>query len=310
MEPSESGGQTMPIDLVTAFRLAGAQSLEVAIFKERLEAAEADLDLATSRFLPDLQAGAGYVRHDGRLQETRGEVFDVSRSSLFAAPAVHLHADPTEAYFERLRALQVKEAVEHGAERTRAEAVVQSALLYLGLLEAQAMVGVARDAVEHSSAQTELSRRMVEVQAELRVNLTRARAALARDEQQLLQAKNNLRQASVELAVWLRLKPEVSLVPAEDRIQPLTFVHPDEKLEVLIDTAMEHRPDVRELDAGCRRSTSSRPTDTTAAAAVGLSATLATAWMSARPSAGPSRVSVSALPRASVEPRPDSGKPT
>jgi outer membrane protein TolC len=237
------------IDLITALRLAGAQNIEVQVLKERLEAATADVDAATARFLPELAVGVGYVRHDGRFQETRGEVFDVSRSSLGAGPGVRLNFDPTEAHFERLRAKQLLDAAQHAGERTRAEAMVRSAGLYLDLLKAQGYIEVARDSVAHSQAQVRLNEEMVALRAELRVNLARARAELARDEERLLRARNDLQRASVELAVWLRLPPTTLLVPADERIEPTEIVSPDASLDDLLQQALSSRPDIHELQA-------------------------------------------------------------
>jgi outer membrane protein TolC len=245
--PSEGAREV--IDLVTTLRLAGAQNIAVQVLKERLEAATADVDAATARFLPELAVGVGYVRHDGRFQETRGDVFDVSRSSLGAGPGVRLNLDPTEAHFERLRAKQLRDAAQHAGERTRAEATVQSASLYLDLLKAQGNIEVARDSVVHSQAQVRLNEEMVDLRAELRVNLARARAGLARDEERLLRARNELQKASVELAVWLRLPPTTLLVPADERIEPTEIVSPGTSLDDLLEQALSSRPDLHELQA-------------------------------------------------------------
>ncbi|MBI4603468.1 MAG: TolC family protein [Planctomycetes bacterium] len=247
LEPGE--GPREVIDLATALRLAGARNIDVKLLEERLEAARADVDAAAALFLPELAVGVGYVRHDGRFQETRGDVFDVSRSSLSAGPGVRLSLDPAGAHFERLRAKQALDAVHHGAARTRAETVVRSALLYLELVKTRGSLEVARDAVTRSREQVRVSESMVDLRAELRVNLVRARAELARDEQRLLEATSDLQRASVDLAVWLRLPPTTLIVPVEERIVPVTLVDPDEPVEKLLETALSARPDLQELEA-------------------------------------------------------------
>jgi outer membrane protein TolC len=127
--------------------------------------------------------------------------------------------------------------------------MVRSALGYLDLIRARALMEVATEARDHSRAQAELSRQMVDVQAELRVNLARALAAEARDEQRLLAAKNEARGASIALSVLLRLEPGTDLEPVDDRIEPLTLVSPERELGELIESAVESRPDLRELAA-------------------------------------------------------------
>jgi len=237
------------IDLDAALRLAGAQNVEVQVLKERLEAASAEVDAATAQFLPELAVGVGYVRHDGRFQDTRGDIFDVSRSSLGAGPGVRLNLDPTEAHFERLRAKQIHEAVQHAGERTRAEVMVRSAVLYLDLLKALGNIEVAQDSVLYSQAQVRLSEEMVGLRAELRVNLARARAEMARDEERLLRARNDIQRASVELAVWLRLPTTTLLIPADKRIEPTEIVSPDSAIDDLLQQALSSRPDLHELQA-------------------------------------------------------------
>jgi len=255
---ADAEGETERIDLVTVLRLAGAESIEVKIYQQHLEAARAELAAAGSRFLPDLNVGVVYRRHDGRIQETEGSILEVSKSSLGSGPGLSLHVDPAEAYFARLEALQVVDAVAEGGRRTRAEVMLRSALGYLDLLRAMALVEVATEARDHARAQAELSRRMVDVQAELRVNLARAQAAQARDEQRLLAAKNEVRNASVRLNVLLRLDPGTVLVPTEDRIEPLTLVSPEKELSDLIESAVETRPDLKELAALSRAASERR----------------------------------------------------
>jgi len=247
--PPATKGKTERIDLVAVLRLAGAESIDVKIYQQHLEAARADLATAGSKFLPDLNVGVVYRRHDGRIQETQGSILEASKSSLDSGPGLSLHVDPAEAYFARLEALQVVDAVREGGRRTRAEVMLRSAFGYLDLLQAKALVEVATEARDHARAQTELSRQMVDVQAELRVNLARAQAAQARDEQRLLAAQNAVRSASVDLSVLLRLEPGTVLEPAEDRIAPVTLVSPEAELSDLIENAVKSRPDLKELAA-------------------------------------------------------------
>ena len=248
--PKELGEMRVEvIDFVTALRLAGAQTVDVAVLRERIEAAKADVDQASARFLPELRLGTEYLRHDGRLQNSRGLVFDVSRSSITAQPNARLTLTPGDAYFERLRTLQLLEATEHGEDRTEAESMVRAAMLYYRLLGAQAQVAVAREAVELTQAQVELNERLVEAEAELRVNLVRAQAEAAREQERLLGLVYELRRASVELALWLQLPPKTFLQPAESQIQPIELVDRTQGVDALIESALSRRPDVMEFDA-------------------------------------------------------------
>ncbi|MGQ9588856.1 MAG: TolC family protein [Planctomycetota bacterium] len=245
--PGAEGSET--IDLATALRLAGARNVEVEAVRERVEAAQADVDAATALFLPSLSVGVSYFRHDGRIQDTGGDILDVSKSSLAAGPAVRIAIDPAAAYFERLRAKQMLDTARFGEERTRAEAMVHSAVLYLELLRARAQLAVAGDALKRTEAHVKLSREMVGLRAEPQVHLARALAELARDQERLIQATGEFRRASVDLAVWLRLPPATTLTPADDRIAPTVLVDTEAPTADLIQQALSGRPDLKELQA-------------------------------------------------------------
>ena len=245
VDPSRS----FPVTLESVLELAGAKNIDIEIVAQRVEEAKAGVDAARAAYFTDLRLGVEYLRHDGRLQETRGAVYDVSRQSGSAGPGLELFVDPAEAHFERLRAIQLVTAVEHMGDRTRAETIVRSAILYLRLVRAAALVQVARDAVERSRAHVALQQAVVEAEAALRVFLVRAKAQLARDEHRLLSAQEEENRARVDLSVWLRLPPRTNLVLSSEEIAPVTLVPENSKIDELLHSALAQRPDVAELRA-------------------------------------------------------------
>src|SRR5262245_20151631 len=76
---SPLGTQAMPIDLPTALRLANADNPTIAISRERLREAYIRLSEAQLYWLPDLTADTAYLRHDGRIQDVAGVVFNTSK---------------------------------------------------------------------------------------------------------------------------------------------------------------------------------------------------------------------------------------
>jgi len=237
------------LDLLSAMRLAGAENLDIAIVETRLEARRAGTDAAFSKYLPDLRLGFTALHHNGLRQAADSQVADQPMRSFGAGPAVSLNLDPVEARFQHLRALQIEDAAEHQARRTKAETVVHSAILYLELVRASGLVVVAGEAVERSQAQVKLQEGAAELQAELGVELARARAELSRDHEALLAASGGLRQAGINLATWLRLPPEVPLIPEARDIEPLTLVRAEREVADLLDAALAASPDLAEMRA-------------------------------------------------------------
>jgi len=237
------------LDLLTAMRLGGAENLDVALVESRLEARRAGSDAAFSKYLPDLSLGFNYLHHDGLRQDALGVVADQPMSSFGAGPVATLKLNPFEARFQHLRALQLEDAAEQQARRTKAETVVHSAILYLELVRASGLVAVAGEAVGRSQAQVKLQEGAAELQAELGVELARARAELARDQDALLAARGGLRGAGINLATWLRLPPQVPLIPESRDIEPLTLVQAGRGVVDLLDAALAASPDLAEMRA-------------------------------------------------------------
>src|SRR5260370_36326678 len=74
--PVDAGMRPLPINLPTALQLAGTNPLDGAAASERLRLAAAQLREAKTLWLPNLQVGADYFRHDGQIQDVQGHVFD------------------------------------------------------------------------------------------------------------------------------------------------------------------------------------------------------------------------------------------
>ena len=72
----------LPINLPTALQLANVQAVDVATAAERIKVAAAVLEQAEVLWLPSITLGGDYNRHDGNNQDTQGNVFDNSRSSM------------------------------------------------------------------------------------------------------------------------------------------------------------------------------------------------------------------------------------
>src|SRR5262245_6324144 len=82
-DASDASRRALPISLPTAFRLADARALDIALAAARVRAAAAVLDRAQLLWLPNIVIGSDYTRHDGQIQDIRGAIFGTSRSAVF-----------------------------------------------------------------------------------------------------------------------------------------------------------------------------------------------------------------------------------
>ena len=83
------GRAVEPIDLANALKLAGGRDLDIAIARQRILQAAADLKQARALWLPSLFYGPTWYRADGQIQTITGQVQTIDRSSLFLAQGGH-----------------------------------------------------------------------------------------------------------------------------------------------------------------------------------------------------------------------------
>ena len=186
--------ESMPIDLPTALRLGGANHLQIALARERIAEAAARLDRAEVLWIKSINLGLGYNRHDGRLQETEGRVFDVSRQSLYAGGGPVLGSSPlsggasgparlfvdlslADVYFQPLVARQNVRANQFESTATFNDSLLQVALLYQELVRAQMQVDIAVEAVTNADELARLTENFARAGEGLEADAQRARGA-------------------------------------------------------------------------------------------------------------------------------------
>lgn len=235
----------MPIDLLSALRLANANSPAIGFARARLAEAVAVQDRADLLIIPNLISGANYYRLDGQTQNQRGDVFTVSRANLFAGGALQLKLDIADAYFQPLIARRLVDAASATSRQAVLNAELEAALAYLDLLQVHGSIAItndilARDEQMLKNAQAADAAGIIRTKAD--VNRAQTEVYLRRQELQDLKGRAGA--ASARLAKALLLDPGVDLFPADPVVVPLTLVPAECTLEGLISTAVATRPDL------------------------------------------------------------------
>src|SRR5262249_19672877 len=86
---------TTPIDLFSAFRLAGIQNSDLLVARQRVIEATAVRQLPAAPFLPTLNFGTSVDSHRGNLQQSSGNILSVRRDSLFVGAGANAIAAGT-----------------------------------------------------------------------------------------------------------------------------------------------------------------------------------------------------------------------
>jgi outer membrane protein TolC len=238
----------LPIDLPTALRLADAANPTVQVAQARVREALARLDQASVLWLPNLDAGVAYNRHDGRTQNQSGVVFDVSRSNLFMGGGPQLRVELSEALYAPLIGRQLVRAETARARATTNDTQLDVALAYLDLVDVYGRLAIARDTLYRA----EYVLRAAQAGVQAGINKTGADPNRAATEvhlrrQEIILLRGQIGAASARLGRLLLLDPAVDLYPADYAVVPVTLVPTNWALEQLIALGLANRP---ELAAG------------------------------------------------------------
>jgi outer membrane protein TolC len=250
--PSPSGADVavLPIDLPTALRLVNASNPTIALARARVEEAYARLREAQVMWLPNLEAGPSYLRHDGILQTSRGEVIPVSKWSLFAGGGAALRLETSEALFAPLIARRLVQAQAAASEAVADDIQLNVALAYLDLLRTYGALSINAESLANAQEMTRLAEAAERAgfgKTPADANRGRTEVALRRQERIDLEAQAGV--ASARLAQLLLLDPTADLRPSDAAVLPIALMPTDAPLDELVATGLMARPELAESRA-------------------------------------------------------------
>ncbi len=259
-------GRTIePIDLPAALRLAGVRDLDIAIARQQLAQAVADLQKARALWLPSLFLGPTWYRADGQIQTLTGQVQNVNRNSLFIGgvgatangfaaaspgtgyPPVNGMASVlrfSDAIFEPLAARRVVNADQAGIQTSINNAMLEVAEAYLDLQEASGRVAIAREAIVNATALSDITGSYARAGQGLEADHRRALAELKHRRKDLQLASGQLLIASANLVRVLVLNPNIVIAPVEPAETIIKLIPDDAALDDLVVQGLRQRPEL------------------------------------------------------------------
>jgi hypothetical protein len=237
----EATDRPLPINLATALRLADARPLLVAAAQAQTWVAEGQFQRAAVLWLPQLNLGGDYERHDGYGPDfNRGlntPERPLNQNINFMYTGVGLTYAPgiqsTDIIFEPLATRQVLRAQRWNIQTGKNDALLQTARAYFDVHQARGTYAGALDTVSRGRklvAQVEeLAKDLVPA-----AELDRARRTLADLEQQ----------ASVA-----RVDPRAVVDPLESDQLQITLIDPAQPLDELIPVGLTNRPELSSQQA-------------------------------------------------------------
>jgi outer membrane protein TolC len=246
--PTAPNDLRFPITLAAALRLSDARPLVVAMAQARVWIAEAELARAKVLWLPDINVGAYYLRHDGGGPDFNKGIMTAPSTNFFYGGAGfwgnQIGIIPTtDAIYQPLVARQVLNAAHWNVQTAKNDILLETADAYFLVHQyrgifASTLYTVARghELVDRLERQ---SRDLVQA-----FEVDRARNMVADLQQQAADAREQWRVQSARLTKVLRLDPRAVVEPLEHDHLQITLVDPLRELDDLMPIAEINRPEI------------------------------------------------------------------
>lgn len=263
------GLKSQPIDLPATLRLAGAKNWNVLLAVEQINEASARQEKAKTMWIPSLNAGIGYTKHDGKIQATDGQIIDISRNSLFVGggaitgdappltggaggPArLALDLSLTDAIFAPLAECQLYNASRSNYSAAFNDTLLEASLGYYDLVRAQGNLAITKKNLQNAEELFNLTSSFVSAGKGSLADVSRAAVEVNQRKQAIIEAELSMQIASTNLVRILQLDPEemgaqTLLVALEEQPLPVSLVEEATSVDELISQGHTYRPELNE----------------------------------------------------------------
>jgi outer membrane protein TolC len=248
---------TLPVDLATALALTHGQNPRIAFAQAQIQQSFAQYSASRVLWLPSLRAGMNYNKHEGVIQDVRGEAFDTSRGAAYgglgasavgagspAIPGIYANFHLTDAIYQRQitgHALDAREAL---GDAEINDQLLETALAYLALLDAMQRKSIATQTLEHGRGLAEITANFAQTGAGNLADADRAAAAVAVLRNEVTRSEEAVEVASARLSQQLSSDPATLLIPQEPAVVPIELVPAGSTAGDLVSIGLTNRPEL------------------------------------------------------------------
>jgi outer membrane protein TolC len=237
----------LPINLLNALELANVRAVDIAAAAERIRVATAALQGAQVLWLPTITVGGDYNRHDGRNQDTMGNVFDNSRSSAMLGLGTGIGQaavlDVGQAIFAPLVARQQLRARQADRQAATNDTLVAVSDAYFTVQQARGELAGAMEARRRTEDLIDRTRKLAPAIVP-DLELFRAETELARRQESELFARERWKVSSADLLRVLRLDPAAQVEPLEPPHLRVDLIDLRKPVDDLIPIGLTYRPEL------------------------------------------------------------------
>ncbi len=255
--PSAGTPNSLTIDLATVLGITGAENPNIAFAQAQIRQAYAQATAARVMWLPSLRAGLNYNKHEGRIQEVRGESIETSRGAAYAGlgagavgaaspavPGVYMQFHLSDAVHQPKIAGHALNARRAQSRAVLNDEQLETALAYLALMDAAQRTAIAVDTLQQGEQLIALTQKMVNAGTGSQTDVARIQVAVALARNELVRGEEATSVASARLNEQLSSDPLTLLIPAEPSLVPIDFISIDTPTNELVATGLANRPEL------------------------------------------------------------------
>jgi outer membrane protein TolC len=247
-ERAEAAPKELPIGLDTVLHLAEGQNGQIALAREKVREAYAEQDLAKSAWLPAINVGTAYYRHEGGIQNEDGRLTHSSTGAMLAGVDVAGRLDLREAVFAQVNAERKVWQQKGELSRVTSETLLEAATTYIDLLTARTGEAIVRQTLKQEEEMLEQARGLVKSEPGTRFLVEGFEADVIGLRQTIVKLRQQGDAAGLKLAYLLGIGPGVRLVPVDSKLIAVELIDPNTPAEQLVSRALAEGPGVRELE--------------------------------------------------------------
>jgi outer membrane protein TolC len=252
----------MLMNLPSALSMIGGDHPAVGLAQWKVQEAYANLDQAEVLWLPSIQTGLSFHRHDGNLQASNGDIVDVNRSSLqyglgagtvgagtTPQPGIRAQFHLADAIFQPDIAQKTAWATCHAEKAVVNRQLRDVAVAYLRLLDAHQQLTILLEVKDRTATVSKITNDFAGAGQGLQADADRMRTELNLIEGRIAAAHEQVDVATAQLAHALSADPGQKIIPMDPTVVPIELVSPELDKGALIASGLSNRPELKELQA-------------------------------------------------------------
>jgi len=250
------------MNLPTALSMIGGQHPAVGFAQWRVQEAYARLEQANVLWLPSIQPGFSFHKHDGNYQASDGTIVDVNRNSFqyglgagatgagtTPRPGIVAQFELADAIFQPDVARKTAWARGHAANGVVNEQLLTVSLAYLELLNAEQDLRIVEESLARTGTLSKLTSDYAATGQGLQADADRLQTEMRLVENRLAAARERADVASARLAQALSIDGCQRIVPLDPTVIPIELVSCELDKGCLIGTGLSNRPELKEAQA-------------------------------------------------------------